>query len=631
MFAKIWLKEWRENFLIFLLSVVFIIGLAVLNLSNLRELILSLSGAFLLLFLPISALLIGSGGFASEFKDNAWIYLLSRPINKESIWVYKFVSLLSVLAVIFGLFFMAKGFLPDLNTIIKETYVPSELIGEYSFSLYFLLPVLLFAISFSISFIYEKQFIVVFISLLATGALAYSIQRFYVFLWETFLYSGNLHGLHVLVFLSFISASILAFRSSDFSQQRRKIVFFSRYLVLFLALSFLLSLAWVAGEDLVLKRRRELNIVTSVKDKENIYFTRYVGGIIKYNTKKNKAEKMAPEAHVMFEELTTGGGKIAFFDEIKGDKWHKNLRILNIDGSGEKTLVESSSPISPFNKSDFLGNCLLTADGEKIAFATACIKEIRARRRSAVLWWLNSDGTGLRSQKMNFSNYCLELKLISWFLDSKSVLLSIKETPSKYRILIAYMDNNYEEIAKDVLYGPNKIKVSPDKNYLIYVLDSDKEKKEELILLDLKNNEKRSILEASRLNNLHGIRWCPEGDELAFTLGNELWVYSLNKNTIKKIVTCPFLDCSIRFDWATEGHKIVMITPLYNENYLVALRENLPTVTGGFIENHGIKIPDQIIMPQYIWAVKDMVIIYDTTKTRLWSLNLDTKEWKGIY
>ncbi len=105
MFGKIFLKEWRENILIFSLAILMILCLIVLNLSSQKELTLYFSGMFLMLFLPFSALIIGSGGFYSEFKDNAWEYLFSRPIRKEKIWIYKYISLMSILLSIFLVFF----------------------------------------------------------------------------------------------------------------------------------------------------------------------------------------------------------------------------------------------------------------------------------------------------------------------------------------------------------------------------------------------------------------------------------------------------------------------------------------------------------------------------------------------
>ena len=81
MFGKVFLKEWRENILVFGLAIFMIIALVVLSLSEMRELTLNFSAMFLLLFLPFAALLIGSGGFFSEFKDNAWVYLFSRPMR----------------------------------------------------------------------------------------------------------------------------------------------------------------------------------------------------------------------------------------------------------------------------------------------------------------------------------------------------------------------------------------------------------------------------------------------------------------------------------------------------------------------------------------------------------------------
>ena len=66
MFAKIFIKEWRENILIFSLAILMMAAMVFLSLTGKEEMTLYSSGMFLLLFLPLAALMLGSGGFYTE-------------------------------------------------------------------------------------------------------------------------------------------------------------------------------------------------------------------------------------------------------------------------------------------------------------------------------------------------------------------------------------------------------------------------------------------------------------------------------------------------------------------------------------------------------------------------------------
>ena len=120
MFAKIFIKEWRENILIFSLAILMMAAMVFLSLTGREEMTIYSSGMFLLLFLPLAALLLGSGGFYTEYKDNAWVYLFSRPIKKEMLWIFKFVSQLSILVAVFIIFYFVRRFLPGLDKIFQD-------------------------------------------------------------------------------------------------------------------------------------------------------------------------------------------------------------------------------------------------------------------------------------------------------------------------------------------------------------------------------------------------------------------------------------------------------------------------------------------------------------------------------
>ena len=622
MFTRIFFKEWRENLVIFSIAVLYMLALIVLKLSDLKELTLYVFGMFLLLFLPFSGLLIGSSGFYSEFKDNAWIYLFSRPIRKEKVWIFKYISLLSILSAIFLIFFIVKQFLPGLNEIMKEFKVPGELKGLFSFYTYLVLPILVFTISFSLSILYEKQFVIFSISVLIGAGLAFLLQQYYIFLWTTYLYDGKLKGFPIFIAFSFILASILAFRKSDFSQMRRKIFVFSRYLILFLALSFALATVWIAKADLF-TGKKEIEPHNYREYKGDVYLGTYIKGfIVKYNSGSEKVEKVRGKAKSIDPRFSIGGEKIASFIDIKNrGRWYSNLWVMNIDGSHEKALIESHKPASPFYNLRFWGNCILSSDGSKVAFITVPYTRNIAGT-SPSLWWMNTDGTDLNSQALDFSRFT-DFNLLVWSESTNSLIFGIKEKSSAYKIVKVELEKGVQQtLVESVLLGPYLVRVSPDNNSLAVRFRDKLEDKEILIVLDLRTLAKRVIYKADSLK-LGDIRWSKKGDKVAFSIKNETLVYSLKEDKIIKTIPWSYRFGS-HYDWLLNDEKFILDDVLNQKRYLRVFRED-------FSEEKRIKIPDSIEAPEYLWGLGNRALIYDAEKPRLWRVDLNTQKWKKVY
>ena len=185
------MKEWKENILIFLLAILMMAAMIILNLTRQEEMTLYSSGMFLLLFLPLAAMLIGSGGFYTEQKDKAWIYLFSRPVKKESIWIYKYVSQLSVLAVIFVIFYFIRQVLPGLDKIFQDLDInyPDIFSLKFTLSVYVVFPIIAFTVAFSLSILHDKQFIIFLVSILIGVGFVFVSQMYTYFLWESGFFS----------------------------------------------------------------------------------------------------------------------------------------------------------------------------------------------------------------------------------------------------------------------------------------------------------------------------------------------------------------------------------------------------------------------------------------------------------
>ncbi|MCK4337440.1 MAG: hypothetical protein KAX11_05820, partial [Candidatus Aminicenantes bacterium] len=122
MVLKLILKEWKERFGLILFAVA-IIGLFALSYVVFREkteLVSILTGTMMLLFLTFMSWVIGASAWESEHKDGAWAYLFSKPLSKWKIWGIKFISMLSLVALIIGLFYILPIVLPGFKSVISE-------------------------------------------------------------------------------------------------------------------------------------------------------------------------------------------------------------------------------------------------------------------------------------------------------------------------------------------------------------------------------------------------------------------------------------------------------------------------------------------------------------------------------
>jgi len=208
------------------LAILMMAALIILNLTGQEDMTIYSSGMFLLLFLPLAALLIGSGGFYTEHKDNAWIYLFSRPIKKESLWIFKYVSQLSILVAIFVIFYFVRRFLPGLDKIFQDLDLnyPAAF-GKFSLSLYIVMPLMAFTLAFSLSMLHDKQFIVIFVSILMSTGLIFFWQNYIYFLWAKGFYLKNVGIFSLFFTLSFVLASILTL-TRFFSSKEKNIQVF---------------------------------------------------------------------------------------------------------------------------------------------------------------------------------------------------------------------------------------------------------------------------------------------------------------------------------------------------------------------------------------------------------------------
>ncbi|MDH5744775.1 MAG: hypothetical protein OEZ52_14625, partial [Candidatus Aminicenantes bacterium] len=619
------LKEWRENILIFALAILFMIALVVLSLTNQRELTLNFSGMFLLLFLPFAALLIGSGGFYSEFKDNAWIYLFSRPIKKETLWLFKYISLLSILAVIFGLFFLVKQILPGLDEILNDIKFPSEFRGILSFSLYFVIPIIAFTISFSISMLYDKQFIVFFVSILVGTALALIYRYYMEFVWNTYYYTGSFRIFGLLIALSFILASILTFVKSDFSQMGRKILTFSKFAGLFIIISLVLGTLGIAKGNLFTGSKKFFPSY-SAKHEGDVYIDGLSRGIFKYNSKSDRVERVGGGKSEFDPRFSISGDKIVFLKYASAGRrrWLRNLWLINTDGSEEKVLADTNNPDSPFYNRDFWGNCLFSPDGSKVIFLTG-YKNRKSMTQKVTVWWMNTDGTGINKKTLDFPPNYTSFSLVGLSgLTNKAIIVLREKSPTFKKVADKMIEVDLENGSFQTLFDnvdKYNLQLSPTNDFLALEWLDYPEKKQKLVLLNLKSLERKVIFEAELLK-LWAMKWGKEGKRIVFSRANELWVYFLDEDRLKKISHRNY-EYEVGFDWLADNKRIALMVPVDGEYHLSVLGEN-------FKEEKRIKIPYPVEGPVYVWGLSNKVLM-KFRMSPVFRLDLETEKWKKVY
>ncbi len=617
MFGKLFLKEWKEKISLFIFPFIGMLIFVVVFLSypsQKFEVMEYLTGVMLLIFLPLTALLLGASGFQSEFKDGAWAYLFSRPIKKWKIWVIKYFSQLTILLSILLIFRLITFILAGLKEVMKTNIFSIDTVASTSmFYICLFLSLSAFTISFSISFLYEKQFIILLVSILIGSGLALVSYKYFAFLEPFYLYEPGLVGFYIFIALSFVAASILTFIKSDFSQMGKRIWLFSKFVLLFLVISFSI------GTILALNIGYEY--ISSLHEYEgNVYF-QTDKGIFRYVPEVDKVERIAKSVSIG-QPRSIRGGKVAFI-KFRRRFDGEELWIMNTDGSQKNCLGRIGNvKDSPFYDS-WIDTYILSQDGKKIVFITSKYdKQINEWR--STLWWINSDGTGLKGKILDFPYSASKYELIAWPEFDNSLFILLRDYPNK-KILKFNLESETHQFVAENLALPLKIRIAPTQS-LIAFLQRRKVEQEILSVLDLRNLEKKEVYEADSIDRFV---WNNNGDKMAFLVGrNELNVYNLLEDSIKKIGELNYTESSWDvpdFDFVLNDKKIVVCEKINGEFYLRFFGE-------GFSEEKQLKIPFHLEYGKpYIRGLKNIVMVINPERDKLWRVNLDTKEWRKIY
>ncbi len=634
MFKQFLIKEWKEKFPFFILAILLFIGLVVIALSGRKERAGIVASSLLMVILPLIGVMIGSSSFAAEFKNEAWTYLFSRPLKKWIVWLIKYFAQLTVLIVIFLIFLLLLKLLPGVNAIIQTFSIRWGKSDISLFSLSLLASILAFTIAFSISILSEKQLIIFLVTALIVFGQGLLFQKYFDLLFQISpqiqLHSTSLKGILVFLALSFAAASLLTFVKSDFSQQLKKTWLFTKFVVVFLVISVVISTAWTMG----VFRSEKRDSISNIEITSDAAYFGTEKGVFRFDPFQNKLKKIERTGSALFiEQLSASGDKLAILKvklkkEGKAERLVPELWVMNKDGSGKKNLFEDyRKKDSPF-VDQFLWPCLISPDGERIAFVTKDWKN-----NKVTLWSLNSDGTGLRSQPLDLPEIDW-VNLVGWEMPGKSIIISTlskRGTPKSNCELLNFdlETGGYEILAKN-LRKPYGAQISPGRDSAAFVYYDERDSKEVLARVDLRSIEKEEIY---RGNAIDGFCFNGVGDKIAFIADKEkLGIYSSSDKKLetikefkpeKKLWNEKERWSFYYLSWVSGGKKLVFGDYIRGEPCLRVFGDDLK-------QEKIIKMP---FFPEqaHIRALKNIVFVTSMMTKELWVVDIDTEKWHKIY
>ena len=629
MLVKIFFKEWRENILVFSLSIVILLALVVLNFSGQEDLTMYFSGMFLWIFLPFAALLIGSSGYYSEFKDNAWIYMFSRPVKKWQIWLTKYIALLSIFITVVLIFYLLLQFLPGLKDILDDSGLLYMMGGLVAYSPFLLVSFLALTISYSISILSEKQFVLVFVSILIGTGFLFLAWKYQEFLIMTYFYFRRVEGLVILAGLSFMVASVLTFMKADFSQKGKKILRFSKYLVIFIVVSFVVHLLWVTKGRLF-STRTVFHSFHSHKIGSDIYVNSYQHGILKFDSKQDEFVKLNSRSRFSDWIFSVAGGKVAFLKDVRrGRQYYTNLWVMNTDGSEAQNLTESHKKDSPFHE-DSIRTCLLSPDGGRVAIISA--RQGRSRN-TAVLWWMESDGKRLQKIEMSMPGV-RRFRLIAWSEKDECMYFTAEEKTKKVlpnvRLIKADLRTGDYRILIENVLNDLRISVSPGNKYLVIRNKEHHENLTFLTLLNMNTLEQKTLHSDVNLRVGH-MSWNKDGDKIVFwkitkvnlAVEYKLWVYSTSENAFSEFDYGDYKG-GLDYDWLATEDKLIVSERINEVPRFRILDEHLN-------EERVLTLSEEIKNHWTIWGLDNAVLVQKSRRGGFWRLDLETEEWKKVF
>ena len=631
MFKRMLIKEWREKsgLFVFALIALAVFALALFAYSKDKETVDILSSTAFLVFLPVFSILLGASGFFTEFQEDAWAYLFSRPVKKGNVWIAKYLSLLTVLYAVV----LPFVFLDRLHPALKSS-VPSfsfRLVGDLSFGvLAYVLPLLLFTTAFSFSILTEKVYNVAFLAASTLIVLQIAVSRACILLFYRTWFSSVfslVFLLSLLIPLSFGLASLTTVRRADFSQPRDRSWTFTKRSAIFILASIVLVMliGFVGG-----KIMRERNIYSIRARTDALYFVTEKG-FFKFDPAEGRTKRIGRSSS-FWGRIYMGGDKLAFIRyhlRARGRDFAE-LRIRNADGTEEKPLVGTENPESPFYGVFFDSVCM-SPGGDRVAFTAGNSR--KATRED--LWTIKSDGTGLRGYDLEIPDVYFDH--ILGFGDSDRALLLLcfaraKDVDAHERqvakLLRLDLESGQVETLAEVrktwfAFMPAARETSLTER-LAFIQYDEARAGEYLAVYDA---EAREITLVYHEDLVKGFRWNKAGDKLAFlTAGSKLGIYSPAEKQVVKMAELKGYDLrwpSQALEWTSDDRLILRRVEGEGSSMCI--------LDANFREQKALRLPFHTKYASRFWSTGKYAIVEDTEKYEIWGVDLTTDKWIRIY
>lgn len=639
MFGRMFLKEWKERWGLLGLAI-FAIGIFVFIYGGMglsEEIRLYFTGTLYLIFLPILALLLGSSGFSTEFKDSAWTYLFSRPVRKETIWLTKLVSLGAMLLFVFFLISLLKLVLPGLAVTSRNLFSPFWTKPDMTLqSFAFTVSLLAFFISFSMSFLHDRLFVLIFLSVLVIGLLFVFEKSFIWFVMmklfsKGFTIPAEFKDLWILAGMAFLGASLLAFRKTDFSQPVKKSKRFIALVIPFLIAALFLSLGWAMISGSILSQIKGTWAFTNSND--SVYFCTS-RGIHRYDATDDSSQQIVRHSGV--NAITVRSGKVIFTSAFFNELW-----AMNTNGSDKVRLYPPSSSLREIGSEFVFNAVLISPNGEKAVFHT--MSSIRrpedpsSNRQKRLqpeyyLHTLSLDGRDHSFEKKG------RLSLLAWPESAGGIFIARNRREKRaYFTRFEVVNTDFDEVSGWEFEGHlpwYRTFVSPKQNYLALTKADLNDNSDPVLLLDLKTGKLPDSSNGDRYA-LRDISWSPDESAFAFFVRKPaqrsilVWCYDLESGLASQPTSFPYepgeSSPPIGLCFSSDGKTIYYLGRWESENHLVSIDLKSQKISE-------IPLPGKLHgAPAQIHTVGRKLLVSIIKEKTIWRLDLDTMDWKMIF
>jgi ABC-type transport system involved in multi-copper enzyme maturation permease subunit len=615
-------KEWKERLPFFLLALaaLFVFAVLFLGLSGKRDAVDFLTGAATLVFLPVLGLLLGASAFNSEFKDGAWAYLLSRPVKKWQIWLVKYVSLLSVLLAVMVVFSVIVEIVPGVKDVLADLSFTLRLGRKFSlFSLGLVWSLALFNTAFSLAFLSEKQYAIIFLTLLLWAFLYSAFVLVYSSPLQIWLYRilvpWALSTL-ALFSLGLALASLLTFGRADFSQPKKKAWHFTKLATVFVAVSFVIS----AGIMAAFSRAGGLSRISDLKISGRAAFFHTGKGIYRYDLASRRLKRIH-KTFMLWSSLSVGGDKVVFvkYTLESRNRMSTDLWIIDADGQNARPLIETSREGGPFYNL-LIWEAEIAPDGRTVAFLT------RDDRDQHTFYWMNSDGSGIRSLSLQMPQ-TRYFHLVGFSGSAENVLLQcvpqVRTAESGASLL--WIDLNQATVEPPASNVRKPYLAAFSRQDLAAYIAFDEIRGQEVLLLhDLQTGDKRQVLAA---DSIVAFSWTEGGDKLAVWTGKtNLSIYSLAEKRVVGERDMKGYDIGplLALNWGPGDTRLILCRSEQGKRSICVLDEELNEVKAvplPWMTGDGLRLD----------AAGKVIFAWQYDKRELWTVDLETEKWRKVY